>query len=575
MEDRSIQRRLAAVLAADVAGYTRLMEQDTDGTVAAWQAARDDVIDPTVTEYAGRVVKLTGDGFLVEFPAVQDAVNCAIKLQEGLASSSLKFRIGVNMGDIVDDGRDIHGEGVNIAARIEALADEGGISISGDVYNQVRHRIDANFEDRGEHTVKNISDPVRVFAIHLDNTEYDTPHPNVAVSNKPSIAVLPFDNLSGDPEQEYFSDGISEDIITALSRLRWLSVIARNSTFTYKNQAIDVQTVAKDLAVRYVLEGSVRKAGNRVRITAQLIEGETGNHIWAERFDRELEDIFAVQDEITETVAGSVQSELGLTEQKRAKSKPPENLDAWEAYQRGVALLKERTVESMIAARRQFEHSMALDPNFALSHVGYVQTVANVHFGAQKSADWEEIERVAKRAVELDPNESQAHATLGMWHRHNGDGPSALSELETALKLNPSDAYIRMEIGTEMVHCGRAADGVPYFHAAIRLSPRDADIGRFYSRLMQAYICLNDYESAVEYGRKAVQYPNAPWAHAFLASALALYGEMEESKRTLAEAIRRRPELTVAHFLDAPMVPYTPYKALMADGLRKAGLSEN
>ena len=264
MSGHSTQRRLAAILAADVAGYTRLMEEDSDATVDAWQSARDRIIDPTITSHSGRIVKLTGDGFLAEFHTVQDAVNCAIKMQEALKSSSLDFRMGVNLGDIIDDGKDIHGEGVNVAARIEALADSGGISISGSVYEQVRNRIEATFEDRGEQSVKNVSAPVRVYAVRLHQAPGSVlTSQERTISDKPSIAVLPFDNLSGDPEQEYFSDGISEDIITALSRIRQFSVIARNTTFTYKGQAVDVQAIAKDLNVRYVLEGSVRKASNR------------------------------------------------------------------------------------------------------------------------------------------------------------------------------------------------------------------------------------------------------------------------------------------------------------------------
>ena len=280
MADQSTQRRLAAILAADVVGYTRLMEKDADGTVAAWQAARADVIRPNALDHSGKLVKLTGDGFLIEFPTVLDAVNCAVAVQKELESSPLDFRIGVHMGDIIDDGEDIHGEGVNVAARLEGLGDAGGICISGSVHEQVRNRIDVTYDDLGEKEVKNVSAPVRVYAIRLDGAEAPASKPVTAPIDKPSIAVLPFDNLSGDPEQEYFSDGITEDIITALSHIRQFFVIARNSTFTYKGRAVDVQTIAKDLGVRYVLEGSVRKSGKRLRISAQLIDGETGSHIW-------------------------------------------------------------------------------------------------------------------------------------------------------------------------------------------------------------------------------------------------------------------------------------------------------
>lgn len=274
MADREVQRRLAAILAADVAGYTRLMETDTDGTVAAWQDAREDVIKPCVSDHSGKIVKLTGDGFLVEFPTVQDAVNCAIAMQQGLASSSLDFRMGVNMGDIVDDGEDIHGEGVNVAARLEGLADAGGINISGMVYDSIRNRIEASFEDRGEQEVKNVSAPVRVYAIRRAGAAAVETAPEVQSSTEiPSIAVLPFDNLSGDPEQKYFSDGMAEDLITDLSKISKLSVTARNSSFSFKGEMPDVKEVAEKLGVAFVLEGSVRKMGDRLRINAQLIGG--------------------------------------------------------------------------------------------------------------------------------------------------------------------------------------------------------------------------------------------------------------------------------------------------------------
>ena len=335
MSDQSVQRRLAAVLAADVAGYTRLMEADSDGTVAAWQAAREAVIRPGVAEYSGKIVKLTGDGFLVEFPTVQDAVNCAITMQTGLAASTLDFRMGVNLGDIIDDGEDIHGEGVNVAARLEGLAEPGGICISGMVYESIRNRIAADFEDMGDQDVKNVSAPVRAYRIRLAGKAEAAL--NEAISSRPSIAVLPFDNLSNDADQEYFSDGISEDIITQLSRSRWLRVVARNSSFSCKGQSPDIRTVSEELDARYVLEGSVRKAGDRVRISVQLIDGASGDHIWAERYDRELEDIFAVQDDITGTVAAAMEPELANAERQRASSKNPASLDAWDLYYQGTS----------------------------------------------------------------------------------------------------------------------------------------------------------------------------------------------------------------------------------------------
>ena len=316
MDEDGRHKRLSAILIADVAGYTRLIEQDTDGTVAAWQAARAEVIDPAIAEHAGRVVKLTGDGFLAEFPTVLQA---AISMQEQFANSPLEFRMGVNLGDIVDDGDDIHGEGVNIAARIEGLAEPGGICISGGVYDQVRNRIEHGFEDMGEHVVKHVSAPVRVYGLQVEIAESGPAQmkpSDLPLPDKPSIAVLPFENMSGDPEQQYFSDGITEDIITDLSKASGLFVIARNSVFTYRGRAVKVQDVSRDLGVRYVLEGSVRKAGNRVRVTAQLIDGSSGGHLWAERYDRDLTDIFEVQDAVTQQIVAAL---------KRSRSVRPRN----------------------------------------------------------------------------------------------------------------------------------------------------------------------------------------------------------------------------------------------------------
>ena len=299
MADNSLQQRLAAVLAADVVGYTRLMEEDTEGTVAAWQAVRDGVINPTVSDHSGRIVKLTGDGFLAEFPTVHEAVNCGIAMQEGFADSVLQFRIGINLGDIIDDGQDIHGEGVNVAARIETLADPGGISISGGVFDQVRNRIDASYEDRGEQKVKNVSAPVRVYAIRLSGSAAIESSVGSSVADKASIAVLPFGNMSDNREYEFLADGLTEDIITLLARIPGFFVIARNSSFSYKGQSPDIRAVGRDLGVRYVVEGSLRPVGENMRITTQLIEAESGQHLWAGRYDRPVDEIHQVQDEVT------------------------------------------------------------------------------------------------------------------------------------------------------------------------------------------------------------------------------------------------------------------------------------
>ncbi len=366
MAEPRAERRLAAILAADVAGYSRLMGADEEGTLAALKAHRRELVDPTIAEHRGRIVKTTGDGLLAEFASVVDAVRCAVAIQEGMAERDaavpedrrIAFRIGVNLGDIIIDEDDIYGDGVNVAARLEGLAEPGGICIGRAARDQVRDRLDLDLEDIGEQAVKNIARPVRVFRVKLPAPEAEAPAA-LALPDKPSIAVLAFANMSGDPEQEYFADGIAEDIITALSRFRWFFVIARNSSFTYKGQAVDVKQVARELGVQYVLEGSVRKAGNRVRITAQLIDALTGRHVWAERYDRDLTDIFAVQDEITETIAGAVAPSFVSAEARRAERKRPEDLDAWDLALKGNWHLAQSGRENVAAAVSLFEAAIA------------------------------------------------------------------------------------------------------------------------------------------------------------------------------------------------------------------------
>ena len=484
MADQTIRRRLSAVLAADVVGYTRLMEEDSQGTVVAWSTARDDVIEPAIAEHSGRTVKLTGDGFLAEFSTVEDAVRCAIALQKGLVSSSLDFRIGVNLGDIIDDGRDIHGEGVNVAARLEGLAEPGGIVISGDVYNQVKNRIDVRFEDMGAREVKHVSDPVRAYAVVTDDGEKAPPSIEDPIARKPSIAVLPFDNLSGDPEQEYFSDGITEDIITALSRIRHFFVIARNTTFTYKAQAVDVQTIAKDLGARFVLEGSVRKAGERIRITAQLIDGVTGNHLWAEKYDRNLEDIFAVQDEITQTVVGAIEPEMAKAERDRAIIQRPDSLGAWDLCQRGMAHLWDQgehgQPQELENALNNFNESAALDPRFSLAYTGIAWCHCyEVLFGLteDRQRTLELGFAAVKKAVELDQQDVHAYAIWAAFHFLNREPEEAIRKCETAIKINPSHGTVRIYLGMSLIAIGAASDGVQQMDLARKISPGDITVG--------------------------------------------------------------------------------------------------
>jgi adenylate cyclase len=369
-------RRLAAILAADVAGYSRLMGADEEGTHERLKGHFGELVNPNITEHRGRIVKNTGDGFLAEFPSVVDAVRCAVEVQRRMARRNadtppdkrIEFRIGINLGDVIVEGDDIFGDGVNVAARLEALAEPGGVSVSRMVRDNVRDKLDYTFEDLGEQQVKNIARPVRVYrvwdrAASIEQVLHISPAP-LSLPDKPSIAVLPFANMSSDTEQEFFADGIAEDVITALSRYPSLFVIARNSSFTYKGQAVDVKEIGRDLGVRYVLEGSLRKAANRIRVTAQLVEAEIGRHVWAERYDRDLTDIFAVQDEITEAVTIAIAPAIADAELQRALRKPPGSLDAWAAYQRGLWHLGKATAHDYEMAKEFFRRAIDLDPNF-------------------------------------------------------------------------------------------------------------------------------------------------------------------------------------------------------------------
>jgi TolB-like protein len=421
-----MERRLAAILAADVVGYTRLMGADESGTLQRLKAQREDVLEPLIAAHRGRIVKLMGDGLLVEFGSIVDAVVCAVAWQEAVAekeadraeATRLRFRIGINLGDVIVDGDDIYGDGVNVAARLEGLAEPAGICLSGDAFRQVRGKTEAQFEDLGEREVKNVAEPLRVYRIAGDGPTAASVPPTaetLALPDKPSIAILPFTNMSGDPEQEYFADGVSEDIITALSRIRWFFVIARNSSFAYKGQATDVKQVAQELGIRYVLEGSVRKGGNRVRITAQLADGTTGNQVWARRYDRELADIFDLQDEITETIVGAIEPELGKAERERAKSKRPDNLDAWDLYQRGMSHLYRYTKVDLAEAQGLFRSAVELDPNQGPAYSGLAEAYYyEVVYGfADSVADnRERAIEPARRAVALDAEDAGARCTL-------------------------------------------------------------------------------------------------------------------------------------------------------------------
>ena len=538
MGENDNKRRLSAILAADVAGYTRLVEQDTDGTVAAWQAARADIIDPAIAEYSGRIVKHTGDGFLAEFPTVQQAVTCAISMQNRLAGGPLDFRMGIDLGDIVDDGEDIHGEGVNIAARIEALADPGGVCISGGVFDQVRNRLDYGFDDLGEYEVKHVSTPVRVYRCAVDDVRPKDRWPgDLALPDKPSIAVLPFANISGETEQQYFADGMTEDIITLLSTVPDLFVIARNSTFAYKGRSFDVRDVAKDLGVRYVLEGSVRRAAQRIRVTAQFIDALSGIQIWAERYDRDLQDIFAVQDEVAQGIVRALQARLLIAEAHYMKRKAPDALDAWGNVVRAKTLLHSYRRQDIDDAEPFARQAISLDPNYEIGNAVLAHILAwrsyNGWAGDFKSMARESI-RYSDEALRHGSNDPTVLADVGFAHWWLGRLPQGLPLLKRALELNPNGALNNAMYGYATAVFGETNKGVEYCEMAFRLSPRDPIEYMFWWLLGAARQFNEDFKGAKEAAERAIELNSASIsAHLLLASVCVRLGELERAKALL------------------------------------------
>jgi TolB-like protein/Tfp pilus assembly protein PilF len=579
------KRRLAVILSADVAGYSRLMGDDERATMDTLNAYRD-VFRRHISDRDGRVVDTVGDSVLALFGSVVEAVQCAADVQEELEGCNaglpedrrMRFRVGVNLGDILeqDDGT-IYGNGVNVAARLESLAEPGGISLSGSAHEQVEGKTNCNFEDFGTHAVKNIARPVQVFRVTGTGAAAATaPEKPFASPDKPSIAVLPFDNLSGDPEQEYFADGMAEDLITALSRIRWLFVIARNSTFTYKGQAVDVKRVGQEMGVRYVLEGSVRKSGDRVRVTAQLIEATTGNHIWAKRYDRKLADIFAIQDELTEAIAGEIEPELADVERERASREPPESLNAWGCYQRGLWHMWQLEAGENAEAQRLLQRATDLDPGFAPAFAGLALSHhfdVTLAFRDTVSEDLEKAHQAALRAVEIDVRDASAHCVLGRVHMTLGDHSSAVAELETAIDLNPSLALARYSLALCLMITGRSEAAIPEFALAEQLSPHDPHFSVFQAVRAAAHNVQGQFQQAEECARRASRLPGARlWAYAHLAQALAGQGKSEEARAALNTLLEIQPDFSPEFF--ERMWPNTDrtFFAAYFDLLHKAGL---
>ncbi len=557
-----MERRLAAVLAADVAGYSRLMGADEEATLGRLKAVRKALVDPTIAKHRGRIVKTTGDGMLVEFASAVDAVRGAVEVQRGMVEQNgsvpqdqrIEFRIGIHVGDIIFDDNDIFGDGVNIAARLEGIAEPGGVCISDDAQRQIRGKVDIAFADMGAQNLKNIAEPMRAWRLQIDQGPSSSfaligPLANKAqplpLPDRPSIAVLPFQNMSGDPEQEYFADGMVEDIITELSRIRWLFVIARNSTFTYKGQAVAVTQVARELGVRYVLEGSVRKGGNRVRVTAQMIDATSGAHIWAERYDRDLSDIFAVQDEITASVAGVIEPALAEAEQQRVLRKPPERLDAWEAYQRGLWHFNKYGPEENQTAQTFFRQAIALDPNFAPGHYGYALALQWEiwHFSTRPFSEVQGIPlEEARIAVSLDDKDATAHAVLAHMRMWGGEWEAAIAEARTALVLNPNSSFVISMLGCVLGFGGYREEALDRLRQAMRASPHDPLIWLW--TVWTGVIQFNSrkFDAALETLHQVVRLrPGFTQAQVLIAASLAHLGRLDEARDVLSRVQVRDP----------------------------------
>jgi adenylate cyclase len=585
-----MERRLAAILAADMVGYSKLMAVDETGTIDRQKMHRSALIDPKIAQYGGRIVKTTGDGLLVEFPSVVDAVQCAIEIQRAMPdreaevpdASRIRYRIGINLGDIVVDGDDILGDGVNIAARLEGLSEPEGLCISDVVYQNIQGKLDLTFDDLGERTLKNMERKVRVWRwTDTPNLAANEPKPASAalpLPEKPSIAVLPFTNMSGDAEQEYFSDGITEDIITELSRFRDLFVIARNSSFAYKNKSAKVQEVAKDLGVRYVVEGSVRAAGKRVRVTAQLIDGLSGHHIWAERYDRELTDIFVVQDEITQMVVSTVAGKVKLTSQDSAIRKPTEDMDAYTWVLRGQGIVADSAVKHL-EARRAYERAAELDPTYARAYAGLAMCdlvgMAN-HLEESDEAALDHGLDCAAQAVALDHDDSKSQYLLGYFLQLKGRLKEAKLHNERAVSLNPNDADALATMGKYYHETGALEEAINCYMRAIRLNPYHPVW--YLWQLGLAYYTSKRYEDALSPLQEAVsRHPKFIFPRRVLAAALAQLDRTVEARKVVEGILADQPNASVRQ-RDTYVLGTATNTPAWADhwfqGLRKAGLPD-
>src|SRR6266478_2644687 len=583
MAEERAQRRLAAILAADVVGYSRLMQRDEAGTLAALKVRRSEVLQPVVSKHRGRIVKLMGDGVLIEFASAVDAVQCAVQLQEAMDTANaglpedrrIVLRIGINLGDVMVEGSDLYGDGVNIAARLEALAEPGRVYVSQTVFNHVRGKVSLGFEDFGEQVLKNMAEPVRVYRVTSTSSPTNpVASTKAALSSKVSIAVLAFTNMSGDPEQDYFSDGISEDIITDLSKLSELHVIARNSSFVFKGKAVSVPEVAKTLGVRYVLEGSVRKAGDRIRVTAQLIDSTTGGHLWADRFDRNLTDIFAVQDELTREIVSALKIKLTADEKSRLVQKRAVDFEAYNLFLRGREHFWIHTRSGNIEARNLLGRAVAINPDFAAAHALLGFTCVNDYVNGWADVPEQSLQtglEITARAVAMDEEDPQAHFALSvalLWHREH---ERALAEARRCLALAPNSAEGHLATAHIQIYSGNAADAIDMIDACMRLDPLYPEIGLHF--LAEAHALLGHFEEAVAALKQRLERnPNSDTSYYLLASCYGHLGKIAESRAAWAELMRIAPDFSIEWRRRTLPFRNPDLFERRVEGLRKAGL---
>jgi len=586
-----VERRLAAVLAADVAGYSRLMGRDEERTHEQLRTFRKTLVDPEIAAHRGRIVKNTGDGILVEFASAVDAARCAVDIQRAIAKANagvspelrIEFRIGVHVGDIIIDDNDIFGDGVNIAARLEGVAEPGGVCISDDAHRQIRGKIDVDFDDIGEQTLKNIAEPMRAWRIRLaDEASSATPSTSppvqvLALPDKPSIVVLPFENMSAEPGQDYLADGIVEAITAALSCIRSFFVIARSSAFTYKGRATNAREVGKELGVAYLLEGSVQKAGNRLRIIVQLIETEGGAHVWSSRFDGAIDDFFDLEDRITEQVAGALQPSIRIAEIERSRRKRPQDLGSYDFTMRAMPHVWALEKEESAKALELLEKAIAIDPQYplALSLAGWCHAQRSVYNWADDIAESQAMaRRLAERAAEMSGDDPIILAVLGAVHTFVRNHGTARVLLERAVTLDPNAAWAWSRLGWLENYADQPEKAIGNFQRALRLSPIDPMSFNNYVGIGSAHEVAQEYDQAASFYRRALEErPNASWIYRNLASVLSGAGRVEEAKQVFAKLMRYYPELTISRFKQA-MVFSPAVLDRMTENLRKLGLPE-